>query len=117
SGFIGKLLILDGVRAASAAPWIWATILITTLIGVLGFARAGSLPFWRSAAVEGEIPTRALRGRRSGLAPAAALLAGLALLALLGGPVTDYTNATAAQLFEPAQYVNAVLGETAGGRR
>ena len=117
SGFIGKLLILDGVRAAPGAGWIWATLLITTLIGVLAFSRAGSLLFWKTAAVEGEIPTRVLRGRKAGVATAAALLAGLAALTLLGGPVTAYTAATAAQLFEPQQYITAVLGETAGGRR
>ena len=117
SGFIGKLLILDGVRAAPGAGWIWATLLITTLIGVLAFSRAGSLLFWKTAAVEGEIPTRVLRGRKAGVATAAALLAGLAALTLLGGPVTAYTAATAAQLFEPQQYIAAVLGETAGGRR
>lgn len=117
SGFIGKLLILDGVRGTPAAAWIWATILITTLIGVLAFARAGSLLFWKSTEVEGEIPTRALRGRVVGVAAAASLLAGLALLTGLAGPVTAYTEAAAEQLFAPRGYVEAVLGETSGGRR
>ena len=117
SGFVGKLLILDGVRAAPAAAWIWATILITTLIGVLAFARAGSRLFWKSAELEGEIVVRALRGRVAGVGAAAALVAGLALLAGLGGPVTAWTEATAAQLFAPQGYIEAVLGETAGGRR
>ncbi|GAD59251.1 Na(+) H(+) antiporter subunit D [Brevundimonas abyssalis TAR-001] len=35
SGFIGKLLILDGVRDAAGGYWIWAVILITTVIGIL----------------------------------------------------------------------------------
>ncbi len=117
SGFVGKLLILDGVRAAPAAAWVWATILITTLIGVLAFARAGSRLFWKSAEIEGEIAVRALRGRVVGVGAAAALLAALVLLAVLGGPVTNYTEATAAQLFAPQGYIDAVLGETAGGRR
>ena len=117
SGFVGKLLILDGVRAAPAAAWIWATILITTLIGVLAFARAGSRLFWKSAELEGEIVVRALRGRVAGVGAAAALVAGLALLAVLGGPVAAWTEATAAQLFAPQGYIEAVLGETAGGRR
>ncbi|MDI6625077.1 MAG: monovalent cation/H+ antiporter subunit D [Brevundimonas sp.] len=117
SGFIGKLLILDGVRETPAAAWIWGTILITTLIGVLAFARAGSLLFWKSAEVEGEIPTRALRGRVVGVAAAGGLLAALALLTVLAGPVTAYTAAAAEQLFEPRAYIEAVLGETSGGRR
>ena len=117
SGFIGKLLILDGVRETPAAAWIWGTILITTLIGVLAFARAGSLLFWKSAGIEGEIPTRALRGRVVGVAAAGGLLAALALMTALAGPVTAYTDAAAAQLFEPQAYIEAVLGPTAGGRR
>lgn len=117
SGFIGKLLILDGVRAAPEAAWIWATILITTLIGVLAFARAGSRIFWKSASVEGMIPLRALRGRWGGVGVAAGLLAMLVVLTVMGGPVTAYTDAAAAQVFDPSQYIDAVLGETAGGRR
>ncbi len=117
SGFIGKLLILDGVRAVPEAPWIWGVILITTLIGVLAFARAGSRIFWKSASVDGTIPVRVLRGRWGGVGAAAGLLALLAALTVLGGPVTAYTGATATQLFDPQQYIDAVLGETAGGRR
>ena len=117
SGFIGKLLILDGVRAAPEAAWIWATILITTLIGVLAFARAGSRLFWKRTSVEGAIPVRALRGRWGGVGVTAGLLSLLVVLTVLGGPVTTYTGATAAQLFDPQQYIDAVLGETAGGRR
>ncbi len=117
SGFIGKLLILDGVRETPAAMWIWGTILITTLIGVLAFARAGSLLFWKSSEIEGEIATRALRGRATGVATAGGLLAALMLLTVLAGPITAYTDAAAAQLFQPRGYVDAVLGEGAGGRR
>lgn len=117
SGFVGKLLILDGVRGAPGAVWIWAAVLITTLIGVLAFSRAGSLLFWKTTEVEGEIPTRALRGPVAGLTAAASLLAALALLTALAGPVTAYTRAAAAQLFEPGRYIEAVLGDAAGGRR
>jgi multicomponent K+:H+ antiporter subunit D len=51
SGFIGKLLILDGVRDNASAPLIWATILITSLLVIVAFARAGSLVFWKSRTV------------------------------------------------------------------
>jgi multicomponent K+:H+ antiporter subunit D len=117
SGFVGKLLILDGVRATPAAVWIWAVILTTTLVGVLAFARAGSLIFWKSAAVEGEITLRALRGTRGGVAAAAGLLLALAILTVLSGPITAYTAAAARQLFQPADYIEAVLGPQSGGRR
>ena len=117
SGFVGKLLILDGVRASPQAVWIWAVILTTTVLGVLAFARAGSAIFWKSTTVEGEIVLRALRGKRGGVAAAGALLLMLAGLTLLAGPVTTYTAAAAGQLFSPDQYIEAVLGSQSGGRR
>jgi multicomponent K+:H+ antiporter subunit D len=117
SGFVGKLLILDGVRASPQAVWIWAVILTTTVLGVLAFARAGSAIFWKSTTVEGEIVLRALRGKRGGVAAAGALLLMLAGLILLAGPVTTYTAAAAGQLFSPDQYIEAVLGPQSGGRR
>ncbi len=117
SGFVGKLLILDGVRATPHAVWIWTVILTTTVIGILAFARAGSLIFWKSAAVEGEVSLRTLRGKRGGVAAAASLLLALAVLTVLSGPITDYTAATARQLFQPADYIEAVLGPQSGGRR
>lgn len=117
SGFVGKLLVLNGVRDTPHAAWIWAVILITTVTGVLAFARAGSVIFWKSASVEGEITLRSLRGKRGGVAAAASLLLALAGLSVMAGPVTAYTAAAAEQLFEPGQYIDAVLGPQSGGRR
>lgn len=117
SGFVGKLLVLNGVLASPHAAWIWAVILTTSVLGVMAFARAGSMIFWKSAAVDGEIVLRALRGKRGGVAAAAVLLLTVAALTTLAGPVTSYTAASAQQLFEPEQYIQAVLGPTSGGRR
>lgn len=117
SGFIGKLLILDGVMASPHVVWIWGFILTTTVLGVLAFARSGSLIFWKSASVQGEIELGTLRGSRGGVAAAAALLLALGGLTVMAGPVTDYTRATAEQLFNPMQYIDGVLGPQSGGRR
>lgn len=117
SGFVGKLLVLDGVRASPQAVWIWAVILTTTVLGVLAFARAGSTIFWKSAAIDGEIALRSLRGKRGAVAAAAALLLTLAGMTVLAGPITAYTAAAARQLLEPAGYIDAVLGPRSGGRR
>ena len=51
SGFIGKLLVLDGVRASAHASWFWALILSTSLIAIVGFSRAGSFVFWKAYAL------------------------------------------------------------------
>jgi multicomponent K+:H+ antiporter subunit D len=112
SGFIGKLLVLDGVRTSAHATWLWALILSTSLIAIVGFSRGGSMLFWKAHA----LPAAPAPARRPGALPFVAvggLLACLALLTLFAGPVHAWLELTAAQLYAPAGYIEAVLG-TAG---
>ena len=109
SGFVGKLLILETSLAHPWWPWLWSAILATSLLATIGFARAGSSVFWRSAA---STPAKASQGPEDApalLATAALVLAPLAL-ALLAGPAMSAMDATAAQLFAPERYIEAVLG-------
>ncbi|WP_068808627.1 monovalent cation/H+ antiporter subunit D [Thauera phenolivorans] len=113
SGFVGKLLILDGVRDSAHAAWFWALVLSTSLIAIVGFSRGGSIVFWKSHAFE----SAPQPSRRAGALPFVAvggLLAGLVAITVFGGPVHAWLNLTAAQLFAPADYIEAVLG-IAGG--
>ncbi|WP_257835524.1 proton-conducting transporter membrane subunit [Phenylobacterium sp. J426] len=110
SGFIGKLLILQGVQGAVGGAWIWAVILGTSLIALLGFARAGSLLFWKSAAAVDECRAQAQPGGRAALAPAVGLLGLLVAAVVAAGPLTDYLQAASNQLFRPEVYMRAVLG-------
>lgn len=110
SGFVGKLLILEAAQPLASAPWVWATILLTTFVGIVGLARAGSTLFWKSAAM-GEGPLPAARWQRTAdLLPTIAILLLLGALTVLAGPAMDYMEAAAAQLYGPASYVDAVLG-------
>ncbi|MBY0343623.1 MAG: monovalent cation/H+ antiporter subunit D [Sphingomonadales bacterium] len=110
SGFIGKLLILQSTAAAPGWGWAWAVILGTTLFGVIGFARVGSAVFWKSA--EGaEVPPPPA-SRADMLAPVL-LLGLLAALSAGAGPASDFTNAAAAQVLDPAQSAAVVLGRPA----
>ncbi|PCH72620.1 MAG: monovalent cation/H+ antiporter subunit D [Rhodobacteraceae bacterium] len=109
SGFIGKLLVMDAARDAPQAPLIWGVILIASLIAMVGFARAGSMIFWKSYEFAPEdaptpAPTRALP-----FVAVFALLGALVALSVFSGPVSTYTEATAAQLFDPSAYIDAVL--------
>ena len=114
SGFVGKLLSLEAAQPLPSAPGVWATILVTTFVGIIGLARAGSTLFWKSAAM-GEGPMPAARWQRTAdLMPATAILLLLAVLTVLAGPAMDYMEAAAGQLFDRASYVDAVLG--AGAR-
>ena len=109
SGFIAKLQLLSSVRQADAAVWIWALVLTGSLLTIIGFARAGSLLFWKSCAIAGELRP----GRRSGTLPLVALgllFAALLLLTIAAGPINHYLQQTAAQLFAPQDYINTILG-------
>ncbi|MGL1834241.1 monovalent cation/H+ antiporter subunit D [Rhodocyclaceae bacterium SMB388] len=110
SGFVGKLLILDGARDAPVAVWVWASILITSLLAIIGFARAGSTIFWKSASVEGMLRVRRLTASVLPLVSIGFLLGGSIALTVFAGPVTGYLDATALQLFAPSNYIEAVLG-------
>jgi multicomponent K+:H+ antiporter subunit D len=116
AGFFGKALLLQG---AAAHPWsalVVAVVLAGSLLLVVAFARAGSVLFWLPArAVSPAIPrdgaeqapVAAARAHDLGLG----LLVGLLLACTVyAGPLAAYTQAAAAQLFEPQRYRTAVLG-------
>lgn len=132
SGFLGKLLVLDATRQVPGAVWIWATVLASSMIAIYGFARAGSVVFWKAgqggapgagaaaARIPGPIPPRLepeeqIQNLADAPSPAVAavavglLLSGIVALTLLAGPVLSLAEATAAQLFQPEAYLRAVL--------
>jgi multicomponent K+:H+ antiporter subunit D len=110
SGFIGKLLILKSVAGLPDWGWAWGVILSTTLIGVIGFARAGSAVFWKSAGTQDTTPAPAAKGDLA--APIIALVL-LAALSAGAGWATAYADAAAAQVLDPTVAARAVLGEVA----
>jgi multicomponent K+:H+ antiporter subunit D len=112
SGFLGKLLVLDALRAPGQIGWAWSAILIGSLFTILGFARAGSILFWKSTAIEDETEPddRAPPATPLQLAPAMAALAMLAGLAVFAGPLAAQFAQTADQIFDRDGYVAAVLG-------
>lgn len=104
SGFVGKLQILDAFRGPSMV-WVWAVILGSSLVMILGFSRAGSLLFWRSH----ETLTEPDPIAPSPLAFVAVggLLAALVALTLAGGPVSAHLRDIAAELHDRAPYIRA----------
>ncbi|SEN73163.1 multisubunit potassium/proton antiporter, PhaD subunit [Gemmobacter aquatilis] len=104
SGFLGKLLVLDATRGASMVL-IWSAILLSSLITILGMARAGSTLFWKAHAAEGSLPPHP--AQPLAFVAVFALLAGLGTLTLAAGPVTGWLAETARQLHDPAAFIAA----------
>lgn len=115
SGFLGKLLVLDAMRAEDGAVLIWGSVLIMSLVAILGFARAGSILFWKPHSVEGGAAVPAPALNTLPLVATGAMLLVMVGLTVLAGPVTGYMEATAAQLFNTSEYIGAVLGTPHGG--
>ncbi|KPQ08557.1 MAG: multicomponent K+:H+ antiporter subunit PhaD [Rhodobacteraceae bacterium HLUCCA12] len=120
SGFVGKLLVMDALRAHPLWIWIWATILITSLISVVGFARAGSTLFWMAHDAGTPMPPPDAEARvnriedqvhpGAALASIGAMLGLIVALTVLAGPMMRQAEATAAQLHDRQAYIEAVLG-------
>nr|WP_255670651.1 monovalent cation/H+ antiporter subunit D [Cognatishimia sp. F0-27] len=120
SGFLGKLLVLDALRAPGIIGWAWTAILAGSLLTIVGFVRAGSTLFWKSTALvtsepdaadktPAEVDAAQAPATAMQVAPAMVGLAMLAGLAIFAGPVAAYLEDTSTQLFDRAGYVNAVL--------
>ncbi len=108
SGFVGKLLILDAVRGMDEVWLIWAVILGTSLVAIVGFGQAGSAIFWKVAPETGEEPAPAPQPALP-LVACFVMLGGIVALSVLAGPVMGYIEATAVQLHTPEGYIAAVL--------
>ncbi|MGC3976208.1 MAG: monovalent cation/H+ antiporter subunit D [Nitrospira sp.] len=108
SGFLGKFMLLQSANGAMAVVPVWTVILATSLLMLVGCARAGSIVLWN---VTDPLPSGSAPTPRAGEWTALVALATCSLLLVLfAGPVRHYTDETAAQLLSPASYIDAVLG-------
>ena len=111
SGFLGKLLLLQAAYASGAVVWIWAIVLSASLISIVGFARAGSILFWKAHSVPApEDAPQMPRPTVLSYVAVGGLVALLAAHTVFAGQVHRFTTATAAQLFAPGPYIATVVG-------
>ena len=109
TGFLGKLYVLQAAAPADGAAAIWAVILISSLLTIVGFARMGSALFWKTAEAPGSASAPLYLPRGLAAAAAALPLAVLTVMTLASGPVAGAMQATAAQLIDRPTYISAVL--------
>ncbi|MEZ5843903.1 MAG: monovalent cation/H+ antiporter subunit D [Hyphomicrobiaceae bacterium] len=113
SGFIGKLAILDSLRATGMGTLAWIVILASSLLMMAGFARAGITVFW-AASNEPASPAGVLP-ERSATVPTVVvfMLVGLtAALSLASGGGMEMLEATAREMMAPSGYIDAVLSKS-----
>lgn len=110
SGFVGKLLVMNASWDSPLVLLIWATILVTSFIAIVGLARAGSILFWKP--FDTTLTLEAPEPCKPAMLPFVAcfgLLSMLIALTVFAGPVLDYAGATSEQLFATQDYIDAVL--------
>ncbi|SFL10499.1 monovalent cation/H+ antiporter subunit D [Shimia haliotis] len=116
SGFLGKLMVMDGVRDQSWMALAWGAILIASLVTIVGFARAGSVLFWKSTAMEpAEASDTVTPATALQVGPAMCAMGMLVALSVFAGPTASYLESTAAQLFDSSGYIDAVLSPALEG--
>lgn len=110
SGFLGKLLVLNASYESSMMVWIWVIVLGSSLISILGFARAGSVLFWKAHSVEATEQTDQMQSPSNlSYIAVGGLIALLAAHTVFAGQMHGYTSKIAAQLFAPEPYITQVL--------
>lgn len=110
SGFLGKLLVLNAAFGTELMVWIWAVVLGSSLISIVGFARAGSMLFWKAQSVpSSDDATHAAQPATMCYVAIGGLVTLLVLHTVFAGQVHRYTASIAAQLFSPEPYISAVV--------
>jgi len=104
SGFIGKLLLLQAIPMAT----FWLVLLLSSLLLLVTFSRAGSTVFWRH-----QLGDKLTRLTFQQVAPLSMLLLLCLALTVLAAPLLDITTAIASQLGDAQGYLDAVLGGSA----
>jgi multicomponent K+:H+ antiporter subunit D len=113
SGFLGKVMLLQGAQNHTAAAWVWSVVLGSALFMLIAMARAGSMLFWHVNPEARPVPiASSLHVSRADMLPVAVLVACLAALTIWAAPAARYTAQAADDLLHPAGYIGGVLGES-----
>lgn len=113
-GFIGKALLLAATPDAQV-PWVYAAVLGSGLLALLGLSRTGTRLFWRVAPAEDTappVPAPDAARHRAEIAAIALLLGFLVAMTVAAAPIARWTQATAAQLLDPGAYIDGVRAAT-----
>lgn len=117
AGFLAKALVLKAAWADPIGAWVWAVVLITSLLMMLAFARMGITIFWEchGPASDGDT-TKSLPSSTSAIAfgekaGLSMLLSGALAIAIGASWLSNYTTATATQLLARKPYIESSLGK------
>ncbi|EAR11184.1 monovalent cation/H+ antiporter subunit D [Reinekea blandensis] len=107
SGFIGKLLVLQGAVEPQEQTWLWGTVLVSSLLALIAFSRAGTALFWHlSGSKPGSETAHPLQWTAIVL-----LLSASPLLTIFAGPVTEFTDRAADDVVNSHEFVLQIIDQ------
>lgn len=117
SGFLGKVFILQATSGHAYQAWIMGSILVVSLISIIGFTRVGFILFWRATKPEDDVNSEAYAAYQAlpTLAPPRNDKAIYILLVLLiaymvgAAPIQRYMQSTALQSQNNPLYEQVIL--------
>lgn len=123
SGFFGKVFILQATAGSPYQMLIILSVLIVSLLSILGFTRIGFMLFWRSTRPEDDINSTEYTKYQAlpNQAPLRndkviyLLLSGLIAYVVFASPIYNYTLATAEQVKNNPLYEQQLLKRDAEG--
>jgi multicomponent K+:H+ antiporter subunit D len=95
SGFLGKVWLLQASANSVHVAWVWSAILLSGLVALVVFSRAGTSIFWR---VQGQ-PGAEVKAHSLQWLALSSLLMLAVLMVLFAGPITELSNSAAEELF------------------
>lgn len=116
AGFIGKIMLLQSAAGLSSNLFVFAVVIVVSLLGMIALTRAGILLFWNI-----DVPNNPEEIKRMEhlsrqyqspkYLPSAFffIFSALILMVFLASPIKQYTNATAFQLKDSLSYQAAIL--------
>jgi multicomponent K+:H+ antiporter subunit D len=92
SGFVGKALLLQSAGRFAEQVWVWPALLISSLVALVAFSRAGSMFFWR---VSSQAPSESPKARLPQMAAISILLSAIVLMTLFADAILVYSQGAA----------------------
>ena len=108
SGFLGKIWVLQASLPTPHVVVVWSVLLLTSLMALVAFSRAGTLIFWNAKETEDDVERTVATAYE--ILPVVGLLACVVLYTVFSGPVAEFCTVTAEGLLAPGGYIDAVLG-------
>ena len=112
SGFVGKALVLQSATSAGEQLWVWAPVLLASLLTLIAFSRAGTSLFWHlSGNKPGPESAKPIQ-----LIAIIMLLLVLPIWTVFAGPITEYMQRAADDVVHSNQLVLQIISEQRGNQ-